>query len=298
MNDKVKAGVENIDKATGKCNLIVNGCFDKYFQFLKSKGDAILGGLERFAARFGVFAMLVCGLLFTVLCLKNMVVSFFFKEAPTKLCLVLAVGSLIALVICIYAAAKMIDALAKVIKSSNCKISSLNIFSVMTAVGLLVAVGSLIGGIYYAIEFKAAQFFFSGLGSAVFFTLITIYTANPEKFGIVEDETASAGEDFVSLSTFVLKVMLRLVPIALLGMAIVGILQIAPMIFKTYIHRDGNTNSLLYMAMTGDMLVSMRFVFIGIIPLIAYLIYIFYYVMLDLIRAILQLPGKLDALKK
>ena len=92
--------------------------------------------------------------------------------------------------------------------------------------------------------------------------------------------------------------MLRLVPIALLGMAIVGILQIAPMIFKTYIHRDGNTNSLLYMAMTGDMLVSMRFVFIGIIPLIAYLIYIFYYVMLDLIRAILQLPGKLDALKK
>ena len=227
-----------------------------------------------------------------------MVVSFFFKEAPTKLCLVLAVGSLIALVICIYAAAKMIDALAKVIKSSTCKISSLNIFAVMTAVGLLVAIGSLIGGIHFAIEFKVAQFFFSGLGSAVFFTLITIYTANPEKFGIVEDETASAGEDFVSLSTFVLKVMLRLVPIALLGMAIVGILQIVPMIFKTYVHSDGNTNRLLVGLMAGDMLGSMQFVFIGLLPLIAYLIYIFYYVMLDLIRAILQLPGKLDALKK
>lgn len=298
MNDKVKAGVENIDKATGKCNLIIDSVFDKYFQFLKYKGDAILGGLERFAARFGVLAMLLCGLLYTVLCLKNMVLSFFFKDAPAKMCFVLAVGSLIALVICIYAAAKMIDALSKVIKSSNCKISSLNIFSVMTAVGLLAAIGSFIGGIYFAIEFKFAQFFFYGLGSAVFFTLITIYTANPEKFGIVADETASAGEDFVSISTFALKVMLRLVPIVMLGLAIVGILQIVPMIFKTYVHSDGNTNRLMVMAMTGGMIGTLNFVFIGILPLVAYIVYIFYYVTLDLIRAVLQLPGKLDELKK
>ena len=298
MNEKVKAGVENIDKATGMCNLLINNVFDKYFMFMKSKGDAIIGFVERLAGRFGVIAMLLCGVLYTILCLKNMVLSFFFKDAPAKLCFALAVGSVIALVICVYAAIKMIDALSKVISSSTCKISSLNIFAVMTAVGLLLAIGSLIGGIYFAIEFKAAGMFTYGLGGAVFFSLLTFYTANPEKFGIVADETASAGEDFVSISTFGLKVMLRLVPIILLALAIVGILQIVPMIFKTYVHSDGNTNRLLVGAMTGGMLATMEFVLIGLMPLFAYLFYIAYYVALDLIRAVLQLPGKLDALKK
>ncbi len=298
MNDKVKAGVENFDKAVGKCDSIINGTFDKCLDFLKSKGDIILGAVERFASRFGVFAMLVCGALYTILCLKNMVLSFFFRDAPAKLCFALAVGSVIALMICAYAASKMLEALAKVIGSSTCKISSLNIFSVMTAVGLLMVIGSLIGGIYFAIEFKAFQLFVSGLGSAAFFALMTLYTANPEKFGIVADEKASAGEDFVTLATFGLKIMLRLVPIALLGMAIVGILQIVPQIFSTYIYRDGNTNSLMVGAMAGEMMGSMHFVFIGIMPLVAYLVYIFYYVVLDLIRAVLQLPGKLDDLKK
>lgn len=298
MNDKVKAGVENIDKTAEKCNSIINGFFDKYLELLKAKDDAILGGVEYVASRFGVFAMIVCGLLYTILCLKNMFFSIFFKDSPVKMCFVLAIGSLIALAICVYAATKMMDALSKVISSSVCKISSLNIFSVMTAIGLLLTVASLLGGIYFAIEFETVQLFLYGLGGAVFFALITLYTANPEKFGIVADETASAGEDFVSISTFGLKVMLRLVPIMLLALAIVGILQIVPMIFKTYVHSDGNTNRLLVGAMTGGMLATMEFVLIGLIPLFAYLFYIAYYVALDLIRAVLQLPGKLDALKK
>lgn len=298
MNDKVKAGVENIDKTAEKCNSIINGFFDKYLELLKAKDDAILGGVEYVASRFGVFAMIVCGLLYTILCLKNMFFSIFFKDSPVKMCFVLAIGSLIALAICVYAATKMMDALSKVISSSVCKISSLNIFSVMTAIGLLLTVASLLGGIYFAIEFETVQLFLYGLGGAVFFALITLYTANPEKFGIVADETASAGEDFVSISTFGLKVMLRLVPVALLVLSVIGIIQIIPMLFTSYIRSGENANHLMTMNMLADMTTSMVFVFIGLMPLVVYLIYISYYVALDLIRAILQLPGKLDGLKK
>ena len=298
MNDKVKAGVENIDQTAEKCNSLISNYFDKYLQILKAKADVILDVVEHFASRFGVFAMLVCGLLYVVLCLKNMVLSFFFKDAPAKMCFALAIGGLIALAICAYAATKMMDALSKVISSSSCKISSLNFFSVLTAIGLLQTVASLLGGIYAACEFRSIQLFFYGLGSAAFFALITLYVANPEKFGIVADENASAGEDFVSIFTFALKVMLRLVPVALLGIAILGIIQIIPMIFTTYIQSGENTNRLLAGSMLADMTASSGFVFIGILPLVIYLVYIFNYVALDLIRAILQLPNKLDALKK
>ena len=125
-----------------------------------------------------------------------------------------------------------------------------------------------------------------------------IFLADPEKFGIVADETASAGEDFISILTFVLKVMLRLVPVALLVLSVIGLIRIVPMIFTTYIQSGESSNRFLTANMLADMTAAARFVLIGLLPLAVYLIYIFYYVTLDLIRAILQLPGKLDALKK
>ena len=298
MNEKVKNVAENIDKTAEKCNSFISNDFDKYLAFLKGKGDGIPAFIDRIASRFSVIAMTVCGLLYTVLCLKNMVFSLFFKDAPTKLCLSYAIGSVIALAICVYAGAKMMDVLPKVINSSSCKISSLNIFSVFTAISLLLTVGSLLGGIYLAIEAKAIQPFFYGLGGAAFFALITIYNANPEKFGIVADEQASAGEDFVSIATFALKVMLRLVPIAMLILPIIGICEIIPPIFTSYITSYQNSNIFLADLMVGEMSENALFVFIGIVPLLVYLNYIFNYVVLDLIRAILQLPNKLDALKK
>lgn len=298
MNEKVKNAYEKVDRTMEKCNSILSEDFDRWLGILKTRGGAIPGIVERIASRFSVSAMLVCGLLYVVLCLKNMVVSFFFKGAPAGMCFAQAVGALVALALCVYAAAKMLDALSKVINSSECKISSLNIFSVFTAIGLLLTVASFLGGIYLAFEAKAVSLFFYGLAGAAFFALITIYSANPETFGITEDETASAGEDFVAIYTFGLKVMLRLVPVALLIVPIVGICQIVPMIFRTYVHQGENANRLMTGFMIAEMNFAMVFVFVGLIPLAAYLVYIFYYVVLDLIRAVLQLPNKLDALKK
>ena len=40
------------------------------------------------------------------------------------------------------------------------------------------------------------------------------------------------------------------------------------------------------------------FLFVGMIPLVAYIYYLVSYVSLDIIRAILSLPQKLDELKK
>ena len=40
------------------------------------------------------------------------------------------------------------------------------------------------------------------------------------------------------------------------------------------------------------------FLFVGMIPLVAYIYYLVSYVSLDIIRAVLSLPQKLDELKK
>ena len=297
MDDQFKAGIEAVDKAAEKCNSILTGYFDAFLRLLKSQGT-ILGYVERIASRFCIFAALFCGLLYIVMCLKNMFFSFFFQGAPAGMCFGMALGSLIALAICSYAAAKMMDALSKVISSSTCKMSSLNFFSVLAAIAVLYTVIFLLAGIFMAIRLRSLQIFFYGLGATAFSALLTLYFADPEKFGIVADENASAGEDFVSIFTFALKVMLRLVPVALLVLSVIGVIRIVPMIFTTYIQSGESTNRFLAANMVADMTATSRFVFIGLLPLAVYLIYIFYYVLLDLVRAILQLPGKLDALKK
>ncbi|MBO4648862.1 MAG: hypothetical protein J5806_11985 [Lentisphaeria bacterium] len=298
MNDQLKRITEQGDKVFGKCNCILPKAIDWFLKMLKVPNDIVIDVVDYLASRLGSMAVLLCGVLFSILCLKNMVTSFFFKDTPITFCLFMAIGSLLTTTVCVYAAAKMIEALPKIISSASCKISSYTFFKVLTAIGWLQAITTFGGGIYIAISTKSIGPFFSCLGISVILVIITGYVANPEKFNIVEDKTASPGDDLVSIITFFLKLLLHLVPVLLLGLAIFGICQIVPKIFTSYIESHGRHSTLLTGEMMAGMCDSAMFCFIGLMPLAVYLVYIFYYVGLDIIRVILQLPSKLDDLKK
>ena len=120
----------------------------------------------------------------------------------------------------------------------------------------------------------------------------------PEEFAIEEDEKASAGEDFTAIATFGIKVILRLVPIVIFVLPIIGIFYCIPEIFKAYTQSYGDATYLNIGQMVSMMYALGGFLFVGMIPLVSCIYYLVSYVSLDIIRAVLSLPQKLDELKK
>ena len=149
-----------------------------------------------------------------------------------------------------------------------------------------------------AFNFKYFLFLVYGVIGAIFFFLLALYNSVPEEFAVVQDENASAGEDFTAITTFAIKVSLRLIPIIIFVVPIIGIVNCIPEIFTGYVQSSGDSNYLDIGSMIASMTMLGGFLLVGLIPLIAYIYYLISYVSLDIIRALLSLPQKLDELKK
>lgn len=254
--------------------------------------------INKIASKFSSSVIALFALVYAVYCIKNAVICCFFEESPKSMAFSLAVVAIIAVIANSYLVYKTLDSFENIIKASPCRISSGNVFSVIAFLSVLCAIFSLVGGIYYAFEFKSFQLIIAGVVGAVFFMLLALYSSNTDEFAIVEDQNASAGEDFASIITFFVKVVLRLVPIAVFAITVIGICQCVPELFESYVESHGESNYLDAGSMSIVMLSLGGFLLIGLLPIAAYIYYLINYILLDIIRAVLSLPGKLDELKK
>ncbi|MBO5722878.1 MAG: hypothetical protein J6S19_07160, partial [Lentisphaeria bacterium] len=213
MNEKVQQILNKVDEVTEKCN-IIPAFLDKVVDFMKKPSIACIPEvLNKITSRFSLVAVALFAVVYIVNCLKNAVVSCCFESGPYKMAFGLAIAAVINTALIIYIIYKTMGIFDNIVAASQCKISSLNIFSIMTFGSQILAVFSLLGGIYGAIECKDFMMFVYGVIGAMFFFLMALYNSTPENFAIVQDKNASAGEDFTALTTFAVKVVLRLVPI-------------------------------------------------------------------------------------
>lgn len=298
MDEKVKNFMDKVDMVTEKCNIVPE--FLEYaVNYMKKPVITCIPALiNKITSKFSLVTVCLLALVYAIYCLKNMVVSFFFKSGPSGISFGLALGAIIVTLLSCYIIYKTNGIFDKIIASSQCRISSLNFFSIMVLFFLFMTVILLVGGIYAAIAFKYFMFLVFGIGGAIFTFLMALFCAVPEDFSIAEDEKVSAGEDFIAIATFSVKVVLRLVPILIFIASIAGIVVLIPAIFRLYTQSSGDTVQLQGGLMLSEMFFYANFLLIGLFPLAAYLYYLITYVSLDLIRAVLSLPQKLDELKK
>ena len=298
MNEKTQKILDKIDLSAEKLAILPKA-IDSVNGFIKTPVvSAIPAVVNKIASKFGAVAVTLFGLLYACYCLKNMLISFFFEDAPAGLAFGCSVFALIAIVFSNYIIYKTDGIFDDIVKSSACRISSLNIFSIMTVFSVFASLASFVLGIYATFEYKEFEFFLFGLAGLIFFSLIALYCSTPEDFAITEDKNASAGEDFIALVTFSIKTVLRLVPIAVFVLAIVGIIQCIPETIETYTESVGSSIVMYTESMVCDMTTLGYFLLVGMIPLAAYFYYLGSYVSLDIIRAILSLPRALNELKK
>jgi hypothetical protein len=109
---------------------------------------------------------------------------------------------------------------------------------------------------------------------------------NPSLLNINILPASTAGEEAIGVLTFVMKTLLRLVPIAFGVGVIVGDFQILAAIIRLL----RNAEFSIIGASSSAWLVLGS----AALPLIGYVLFVLNYLVLDVVRAILAIPAKLD----
>lgn len=191
-------------------------------------------------------------------------------------------------VIAQFAAVKFLDAGKSLIEKSPSALSSKSFLECLGLLMLLGVIGALGGGIFGAIggDFTVL---FGGLGGALMLTYVLGVTLNSQAVNVDVTGDASAGQEALAIAAFFLKLILRLVPVGFGVACVVGALRIFVDIFKLFgdqafgAFMDANSSFAMVMAS-------------AVWPFLAYLVFVILYLLNDIARSILVVPGKLDHL--
>lgn len=215
-------------------------------------------------------------------------------------------GLALAIVVAQYAAGRFLGSSDKTIANTPNRISSKAFLDCAGLLLLLGAVGVLAGGIYSGVNLSAAAPIVSAIVIAPLLALAGGIALNPGVVGI-EIAECGAGEEAIGIASFVLKIWLKCVPVLFGLLAVAGCVVTIWSWFDSSIANFGLAgragpggmalpfmDAFMVQGMAGPSLV----LYACMIPVIVYLAFIFWSLALDLARAILSIPAKLDHLKK
>lgn len=185
-----------------------------------------------------------------------------------------------------YTAFKFLPKGITLIKNNPTQMSSKAFLDCLGFLSLIGGVALLIMGIINAIRIGSIEPFLVGLGAFVFLEFVALISFNPQEveLNMVEDNTA--GQEAIGIATFFVKAFMRLVPI-FFG---IGVVLGTVMLFISFIgvFGDGFGGAFQKGMWNAEQILSAT-----LLPFLSYLIFVFFYLAIDLIKAILAIPGKL-----
>ena len=174
-------------------------------------------------------------------------------------------------------------------KRQPSQFSTLDFLSCVSTVLILGGLVAVTSGVISAIKLEVWGLVWSGLAIFAVCELLAWLCLHPDVLNIAIVPDSSAGKEAIGVLTFTLKALLRLVP-SMFGVGLIaGLLSLLGSLYSLF---KGEA-SVMILDASGSM-----FILGGILlPLIGYIGFILNYLMLDVILAILKVPGKLDELK-
>lgn len=138
--------------------------------------------------------------------------------------------------------------------------------------------------IYMAIKLPSLTYFLMGLGAFVFLEFLALIAFNAETVSMEIVKEASAGQEAIGIITFFMKALLRLVPIAFgIGIAVYTVL--------IFIHSFGLFSDAKFgFAVRSAMLDGSQILIFTLLPFLAYIVFVLYFLIIDVIRSILAIP--------
>ena len=181
------------------------------------------------------------------------------------------IGWLVVLPLLQYTAVQFLGVTRDMVHSNRTTLGSEAFLRCYALVALVAAILLLVGAIVWGIEAASFQVFLFGLA----FTAVALATAwlalNPSLLAISVNRQSSAGEEALGILSFFVKTGVRLVPIFYGVTLLVGAIQ----------------------AVTRAELSAPLLLWAALSPFLAYLAFVFYFLVIDLMRGILSIPGAL-----
>ncbi len=195
----------------------------------------------------------------------------------------MGLGVLVGSVLFVYIGDKVMSVTRGLYSKTSSKFRSPAILDCIALVFVLQGIGGFVMGLKMGMGFTGVLI---GVCSLILSLLVAVAALYPSVLAIEVDGQSSAGEEFIGLLTFFMKSVLFLLPFAVF---IGGIAMLWFLLFQLGIAAEYS------MAMVAMIPVICG---IGLAPLAVYLVYLSYYFMLDVCRAILSIPEKLDKLNR
>jgi hypothetical protein len=208
------------------------------------------------------------------------------------------VGVVLALTVGQFVAGRFLDAGDKLIASTPSRLSSGAFLECVGLLALLFAAGTLLTGIAACVAARSVIPLVPALVIASLWGVKGGIALHPRMVGVGQEGGGSAGEEAVGLLLFFLKAGLKIVPLAFALLAVAGCV----VTLLAFFMRDGVVDSMvpsgLQIVLVPGMEGPLLLLSACLIPLTAYFLFLLACLTLDVIRAILAIPGKLDSLRK
>jgi len=198
---------------------------------------------------------------------------------------------LLVLAVLQYVAGKFCDALDQLNRTTGVSLSSPVFPDCFALLSKLVGVVVLLGLIATAVETLQYSLILFGVAVFLVCAYLAVIAVNPATLNISIGAEARAGEEAIGVLTFLLKALLRLVPVAFGAGVLYGTLMMGHACYLAFFDETGlSTAQMIFREARWSLIFS------AILPLAAYLAFLLYCLLLDLCRAVLILPAKLDKL--
>ncbi|MBL9200530.1 MAG: hypothetical protein JNL39_08485 [Opitutaceae bacterium] len=211
-------------------------------------------------------------------------------------------GLVAALAVAQYAAMRFLDAADTLISNTPGRVSSSAFLECTGLLVLLAAVAMLATGIGASIRLGSFTLLIPTLVGTIVCTAVGAIALHPA-LANTHPGTGGAGEEAVGLLSFAAKAGLKIVPIYFGLLALTGALAVLTSFFS----RDGSVagaaqtmlDSLpVRLPIPGGQVGTAAIITACLIPIAAYAGFLLYQLSIDLVRAVLSLPGKLDSLRR
>jgi hypothetical protein len=200
--------------------------------------------------------------------------------------LMMGLGWVLAVWVGYFVGYTMLGSCERALVNNRSTVSSRDYLDVLSLLGLLTSLCALGAGVFMAIKFDTHQFLWWSMGIATATLYLACLYMHPALLTTRVDPHSSAGEDAISLSVLTIKGALRLAPLVFSVLTVAGTAGLAWGGYGLWQQEDTEIVMGSLASMSGLMMLVVGLMY----PLAIYLTFVFSYLMLDVLRAVLRLP--------
>jgi peptidoglycan/LPS O-acetylase OafA/YrhL len=196
---------------------------------------------------------------------------------------------LVALPLLQYVAVQFMDAPRSMVTNNRTNLGSEAFLRCYALVALVAAVASVVAALVKGYDLASFWVLLSGLGVTVLWLASAWLALNPSLLGIRVNRQASAGEEAIGVLSFFMKSLVRIVPIFYGVTLLVAAVQAVALLLGMI----GDSAQGIRWAVTFAQLGIPVVLTAVLAPFIAYVAFMLFFLVIDLMRGILRIPGSM-----